>query len=385
MDTMKATDWRAVAFATGAAERERAEAGVRAAYEAAGLNGPEQVVWAPSPAAGAIAAVLLEGGEEGAQTLREAGLGDAVAEIGSLIAGLDAGENVRDRVRTRPWEAVLTAARAELGPREWAQVWARTVGADWDAVNGLITRIRRMLGRMVGTQAEEAPDGVAPDEPRLDDGLDTAAGRLLRRATVNAVLGQHDAPWLRLFEELGRLSGLAGPAEVARSAGWWWPYENAVLICERPTDLHFDEQGRLHRAEGPALAFSDGFALHAWHGMPVPSDFIARLGALTMDDIQKEENAELRRAMLEHYGYERYLRETGAKPVSRDEAGVLWRVFLPGDEPVTMVEVVNSTPEPDGSRRTYFLRVPPNVRTAREGVAWTFGLSEEEYRPLQET
>ena len=47
-----------------------------------------------------------------------------------------------------------------------------------------------------------------------------------------------------------------------------------------------------------------------------------------------------------------------------------------------MVEVRNSTPEPDGSRKTYFLRVPPTVRTAREAVAWTFGLGAVEYRPL---
>ena len=50
-----------------------------------------------------------------------------------------------------------------------------------------------------------------------------------------------------------------------------------------------------------------------------------------------------------------------------------------------MVEVLNSTPEPDGSRKTYFLRVPPRTRTAREAVAWTFGVREPDYRPAQET
>jgi len=50
-----------------------------------------------------------------------------------------------------------------------------------------------------------------------------------------------------------------------------------------------------------------------------------------------------------------------------------------------MVEVRNSTPEPDGSRRTYFLRVPPTMRTAREAVAWTFGLGAVDYRPAVET
>jgi hypothetical protein len=51
------------------------------------------------------------------------------------------------------------------------------------------------------------------------------------------------------------------------------------------------------------------------------------------------------------------------------------------DEAVVVVEVQNSTPESDGSRKTYFLRVPPRTQTAREGVAWTFGLGEEQYAP----
>jgi hypothetical protein len=50
-----------------------------------------------------------------------------------------------------------------------------------------------------------------------------------------------------------------------------------------------------------------------------------------------------------------------------------------------MVEVLNSTPEPDGTRRTYWLRVPPSTRTAKEGVAWTFGLQAEAYAPVRET
>ena len=35
--------------------------------------------------------------------------------------------------------------------------------------------------------------------------------------------------------------------------------------------------------------------------------------------------------------------------------------------------IFNATPDADGSRRRYFLRVPPHMRTAHQGVAWTFG------------
>ena len=47
--------------------------------------------------------------------------------------------------------------------------------------------------------------------------------------------------------------------------------------------------------------------------------------------------------------------------------------------------MVNSTPEPDGTYRTYWLRVPPTTRTARDGLAWTFGLTAPEYEPVAQT
>ncbi|MGO4756898.1 hypothetical protein AB4212_51260, partial [Streptomyces sp. 2MCAF27] len=41
--------WRAVAAATGPADREAAEEGVRLAYDAAGIARPERIVWVDSP------------------------------------------------------------------------------------------------------------------------------------------------------------------------------------------------------------------------------------------------------------------------------------------------------------------------------------------------
>jgi hypothetical protein len=66
---------------------------------------------------------------------------------------------------------------------------------------------------------------------------------------------------------------------------------------------------------------------------------------------------------------------------------VLWR-RLWGFRGVTIgswtaVEVENATPEADGTRRHYWLRVPSRMRTAREAVAWTYGLSAEQYANLQ--
>ncbi|WP_375605927.1 DUF6745 domain-containing protein [Streptomyces sp. PsTaAH-137] len=343
--------WRAVAAATGPADREAAEAGVRRAYREAGLAEPERIVWADSPRAAVTLLVrLAEAGEPGAC--------------------------VRDLVRNGPWAQARERLHAQLGPGGWGAHWNATGGRLWDTTRMLVDRIRTGI----------VEDLAAPSRtvPGARDRRSETAIRLL---LLDAVLGQHEAAWLSAFDSSGPGSDLRleGLAQVARSAGWWWPYERVAVVCERPTELHRDEAGRLDSATGPALAFPDGFALHAWRGMPVPADFLTGLAGLTPQRIRDEENAELRRVMLEHFGYDRYLTESGAEPVHRDATGILWRVQLPGDEDVVMVEVVNSTPEPDGTHRTYWLRVPPRTRTAREGVAWTFGLQADAYEPQRET
>ena len=85
--------------------------------------------------------------------------------------------------------------------------------------------------------------------------------------------------------------------------------------------------------------------------------------------------------MIERYGQDHYLMESKAKEIHRDEFGVLYSKEVSGDEALVMVKVVNSTPEPDGHFKDYFLRVPPSITCARQAVAWTFGMDEADYQP----
>ncbi|WP_436532437.1 DUF6745 domain-containing protein [Actinoplanes sp. HUAS TT8] len=391
--------WLAAAVSTEPGDRAAAEAGVREAYRLAGLPGPERIYWVGSPRAGAAAVALLSGSLPPADDLGSiaaepdgpgsdsAGLGGPgsgsvwLAEVvGELrrqgwAPGDSAGASVRRRVRTEPWASARKAAVEALGPDGWAQLSAAAGRRSWGLVMDLVaSRLRLRLGEDLVTDL--------PDE----------AGKAARRPVLDAIYGQHDGTWLSTFEAADRLcpgaglmSGLVGLAQVARQTGWWWANERVAVLTERPRLLARDNVGRLHRGEGAALEFADGYGLWAWRGMPIPVSLAAELPTLTVERIRQEENAEIRRVMLEHFGYERYLGEAGARQIGTDEAGKLWRLELPGDEPLVMVEVVNSTPEPDGTSRVYWLRVPPATRTAREGVAWTFGLTEEDYRPMIQT
>lgn len=119
--------------------------------------------------------------------------------------------------------------------------------------------------------------------------------------------------------------------------------------------------------------------------MLVPPYVVLLPEPLTFDLIENEPNAEVRRVLIERFGLENYLREGNVIKIQQDECGILYRMNLPSEEPIIVVRVKNSTPEPDGSIKEYFLRVPPQMVRARQAVAWTFGLNEDEYQPAIET
>jgi hypothetical protein len=137
----------------------------------------------------------------------------------------------------------------------------------------------------------------------------------------------------------------------------------------------------------------------------MPLDAILDHSTLTLERILTESNAEVARVMVSLYGEARFLRDVGAEVVHQDDFGTLYRYRLHGRD-LLMVKVVNSTPEPDGSFKDYFLGVhpelrplpplgisatawfanhPPQALTARNAVASTFSMTGEEYFPVVET
>ena len=84
--------------------------------------------------------------------------------------------------------------------------------------------------------------------------------------------------------------------------------------------------------------------------MPNTAYVVETPEAITPKDIDEESNAEVRRIMIERYGPARYLKDDGAVKVSEDRFGTLWRKGVDGDEPIVMVEVIDSTPMPNGER-----------------------------------
>jgi hypothetical protein len=158
------------------------------------------------------------------------------------------------------------------------------------------------------------------------------------------------------------------------------------FVIRKPIEIHYNDRFELHSEQSPCIRFADGFRAFGVNGFSIPEKQFATLPKFNGQSILQVRNIELRRALIQWYGIDKFVLETGGKLLQEDECGELYRKDMPGwEEAITIVRVTNSTPEPDGSYKSYFLRVPPTVRTAREGVAWTFGLDENEYDPARET
>lgn len=150
--------------------------------------------------------------------------------------------------------------------------------------------------------------------------------------------------------------------------------------------VRVDEMGRLHSVDRkPAVEFQDGRVEYHWHGIRVDDEVIKNPQSITVSRIDAEGNSEIKRILIELYGQQRYFSDCGAVLLKRDGVGELYQKQRRGDRPIRFVKVKNSTLEPDGTRKDYFLRVPPETKTPREGIAWTFNVHPKHYQPEVET
>ena len=167
-----------------------------------------------------------------------------------------------------------------------------------------------------------------------------------------------------------------------------------------------NEEGRLHRDDGPAyispttlISYQNGnrhgISIDIWgtinyyfNGILVPSKYMTRPEKLGFEEVISNSNAEVRAVGIRIYGFDRMLNEDrfDVLEIEKDTNYMLlkWNAKDP-DESFCLVRVFNGTLNEDGTRNIYYLTVPPDVKSVREAVAWTFYKKTEDYHPVVET
>jgi hypothetical protein len=295
----------------------------------------------------------------------------------------------------------VNATLVEFAQRSGQTRAASDASAAREALDALNARAAR--DARAALEASDASDAGAAREAR--DARDASAARATRFASWRAQEWWYwswDLSWIAITYLGARQNNAlpvikwSKPIFDAFIAGAWVIYwtDNVLFWVTKPR-VHRERWFTGHRLhnENYAAVESDVENLYFWHGVLVPAFVIARPEWITIDHIDSETNAEVRRVMIERYhhgaefhGPAAFIRFAGGERLDHDERfGTLWRRKIPGDEHIVMLEVVNATREPDGDFKRYWLRVPPNMITAREAVAWTFDVEPENYAVAVET
>jgi hypothetical protein len=152
-------------------------------------------------------------------------------------------------------------------------------------------------------------------------------------------------------------------------------------LVRKPLRLKLDRQGHFHSDDGKCVEYRDGWGFYAWHGLQVSAKIILHPEQITREEWQRERNIEIRRIMQERMGGKHLIELMGSRSIDQGQRGELLAIDLVNDPELIAHYVYVKDPSTD---QEYYLRVPPSIQQADEALAWTFGLRDHTYQPIEE-
>jgi len=389
----------AASLCTAPADRPAAEAAIGRIHELAGLKVP-RFIWCASPASAHLAMRVLAA-DAGASM--PGGPGRPCTSLLPLWKRVEESlsRSLNDVVGLRHPERRFAVLRHTAVTADFA----RLLG---DALNDLLgpfgdlphRRYDDLLRGPLGDSVRDSLPGLAwtPSGKQVSScGPQPTTQWHLATGQYNDSVLKYEAP-----RRLGIVTYSAPDSEwldlwcaLARSCGWWWSFERACFLTERPviaraTKSRSPSEWRPllpHCPDGPAIAFRDGWAVHAWHGRRVPASLVE--SGWDVPAIFAERNVEVRRCAIEKVGWdeiERHLHRVASAADPGNPGQVLTLCDLPEGSairgPTRVLLCSNGTPEADGTRRRFGLLVPARHTDPVAAAAETYGWSRRQYKSL---
>ena len=151
--------------------------------------------------------------------------------------------------------------------------------------------------------------------------------------------------------------------------GFIFPFEKICAVCDRPRHLRFDSQNRLHAEGEPAIEFADGWNFYYYHGVRLPEQYgQVHPNLWKAEWLLSEDNAELKRVLIEAIGYDRIIQELSAQQIDIWQKYALLQIDNADVEPIYLLKMTCPS-----TGFIHALRVPPDLTSAREAIRWVNG------------
>jgi Domain of unknown function (DUF6745) len=254
--------WLGHLLSTDAADRSRAEAAVRDLYQSAGRPAPRYFCWFDSLGGATIAVMLL-------RAAREAHWASTVASLDRSASSREQLDRVRAALCAACGESTVDAVAAAMGPKSEQGpdgILAQILNARFTLHGGDVSALY---------STATTPDVLAEAErafwPVLGHGHRAgpfAESSFYQHYRFSQMAADEDA------SAAAPPPLLAAVWTLAASAGPWWPFANGAILCDRPSEIHTNDAGLLHRGDGPATVYRDGTCAYGWEGKPLPDAWV---------------------------------------------------------------------------------------------------------------
>jgi hypothetical protein len=160
-----------------------------------------------------------------------------------------------------------------------------------------------------------------------------------RERNRNIAYGQGDAAWFAIVDYFGTVfdnehsKKLDGLLQAVASCGFVCLAPTQVIYCNRPMTAKFDDQGRLHCVDAPAIEYGSS-GESDWEGMSWGVFFLNGVAVhkkyietpaddLKLEDVLQERNSDVRAAVLRKIGFARLLATVPNRVISEAEGNSL--------------------------------------------------------------
>jgi len=149
---------------------------------------------------------------------------------------------------------------------------------------------------------------------------------------------------------------------LACTSGFRFLHKKFVMVCDNPEKI----DRSLHNETGPTHRWRDGFSIWHINRIQVDEQIVMRPETQTIEQIESEQNADVKAVRIERFGWLRYISETGAREIDATENAIEGTY----EELYTM---------PDGSKRFVatcptgkipVMGVPQEIETCEQARRW---------------
>jgi hypothetical protein len=392
-----ARKWIDIGLSTQQADRERFEAAIGGHYAQVNRKKP-RVIWLPCPISAALSAVCY------ARLVRRQLVGRSGNDVSvdsAIRSSVDVDTAVGNAIRSAVCDAVDSAInsradvaddgalRSVLSTAVINSIRRELVRTVRDSVRGRVyldvcevvdNAVRNAVGEDVDSAIRGAVDSAVVNV--VDSATSIAIGSAVRRASRacfgGATVDAGCCAWADYFNEVFGIATERNFLEIVQSCGYYWTLHGVCFASERPSEIHLDNDGRLHCETGMSVRYAgSGWGLFRWHGVSVPDEWSLSRGSLTPSKVLKHSNVEQRRAAIEMLGWARILSDLNARTIDSDpdpQIGDLVEVELPD-----LSEKVKFLRVKCGTGRDFAIGVPPHITKALDAQAWVVGLEPAEF------